>query len=225
MTHGMTKTTRIGRPPKVTAEDIVQAALAIGLDQANIRNVAAALNMSPTGLYRHVRTREQLLDLVVDLAFAQALRDFPSEQSFEEHLLFFARRMFDLYERHPAAIEVVSCGYVLITEKITRILERIIDRGVRAGFSPVEAYDIWMRVMAAMLGAATVAASDRAMRRANTSFVSLLGATMEADRATAPRLRGLVTEGLADAGTDHFETVQIMLDGLRSRYAGRLESA
>lgn len=220
----MSKTTRVGRPPRVTAEDIVLAAVAIGLDQANIRNVAAALKMSPTGLYRHVRTREQLLDLVVEFNFAKLLKEFVPAQSFEEYLLLFSRRMFELYRSHPAAIQVVSSGYAFITEKITQILEKIIDRGVRAGFTPTEAYDIWTRVMAAVLGAATVAASDRAMRQANTSFISLLGATMVADGEAAPQLHGLVTEGFAEAETDHFESVRIMLEGLRSRYDGRLAS-
>lgn len=220
----MSTPARIGRPPRVTPEDIVQAALEVGLDEANIRNVAAVLKMSPTGLYRHVRTREQLLDLVVEFAFAKAVKDVPDAQSFEEHVLLFGERLFDLYANHPDAIRMVASGYTLVTEKITQILERIIDRGVRAGFTAAESYDIWSRVMAAVIGAATVAASDRAMRQTNTSFISLLGAKTDEVGQSAPRLHELASADFASAETDHFESVRIMIDGLRARYDGRLTS-
>ncbi len=59
---------RLGRPPRVTAKQIAEAALAIGLEHATIRNVAARLDMSVPGLRHHVRTREDLVAMYGALA-------------------------------------------------------------------------------------------------------------------------------------------------------------
>src|SRR5664279_2563254 len=67
------RTKRLGRPPRITPAQIAEAALAIGLDQATIRNVADRLGMSVPGLYHHVRTREELLAM----AAAHGLGEVP----------------------------------------------------------------------------------------------------------------------------------------------------
>ena len=52
---------KLGRPPKVTREQIAEAALEIGLERATVRTVAEHLGMSVPGLYHHVGTREELV--------------------------------------------------------------------------------------------------------------------------------------------------------------------
>ena len=47
-----TPSRRRGRPPKITREDIARAALALGLEQASIRSVAAELGVSVDTLGR-----------------------------------------------------------------------------------------------------------------------------------------------------------------------------
>jgi AcrR family transcriptional regulator len=218
----MNKAARIGRPPRVTSADIVRAALAVGLAQANIRNVAERLKMSPTGLYRHVRTREELLDLVGEFVFADAFEGLSEGQSFKESLLLVGRRMFDLYASEPETIQMVSSGFVLVTVKITELLERIIAKGVSEGFSVAEAFDIWTRVMAAVLGAATVTAWGRATRRADASFISLFGAADDGSGGAGPKLSELASVMSGKQKLDNFASVHIMLEGLNVRYGGRL---
>jgi AcrR family transcriptional regulator len=63
-----------GRPAEWSRDQIVQAALAIadrqGLAAVTTRRVAAELGTGSASLYRHVRTRDDLLDLMIDAAFS-----------------------------------------------------------------------------------------------------------------------------------------------------------
>src|SRR5260370_34688389 len=74
----------VKRPPGrrrggVTADDVVAAAIDIadreGVDALTIRRVAEACGLSPMGLYRHVRDKDDLLDRVVDAGVGPGLQD------------------------------------------------------------------------------------------------------------------------------------------------------
>jgi AcrR family transcriptional regulator len=64
-----------GRPPGWSREQITDAAVAIaeadGLDAVSMRRVAARLGTGAASLYRHLTTRDDLLDLMVEHAFAR----------------------------------------------------------------------------------------------------------------------------------------------------------
>jgi AcrR family transcriptional regulator len=220
-TTRMTTTTpaRIGRPPKVTHDDIARAALAIGLDRANIRNVADALGMSATGLYHHVRTREQLVELAAEHSFARMFEQAPKHGSFADLLTYFARAFYELFVDHPRMVSDIYTGQITITSKNVRQHEWLIDRGVRSGFTPFEAHEIYTCVMGAVVGAATIEASDRALASHGSSFLSELGRALERDGADAPHCRELAAAG---GGADNFEKVRLMLQGLSVRYGERL---
>jgi AcrR family transcriptional regulator len=63
----------VGRPPELSREQITTAAIAIadaeGLAAVTMRRVAAELGTGAASLYRHVATRDDLVDLMVDRAF------------------------------------------------------------------------------------------------------------------------------------------------------------
>jgi AcrR family transcriptional regulator len=65
----------VGRPAEWDRRQIVDAALALadrdGLPAVTTRRVAAELGTAPASLYRHVPTRADLLDLMVDDALAR----------------------------------------------------------------------------------------------------------------------------------------------------------
>nr|WP_042183919.1 TetR/AcrR family transcriptional regulator [Kibdelosporangium sp. MJ126-NF4]CEL15958.1 Transcriptional regulator, TetR family [Kibdelosporangium sp. MJ126-NF4]CTQ93882.1 Transcriptional regulator, TetR family [Kibdelosporangium sp. MJ126-NF4] len=62
-------------PAPLSRERIVQAAIhladADGLDAVSLRKVAAALDVGPMRLYGYIATKEELLDLMVDAAYAE----------------------------------------------------------------------------------------------------------------------------------------------------------
>lgn len=59
----MASVKRRGRPPRISRDQIVEAARAAG-DGVRMADVARALDVAPTALYHHVRGREELLELV-----------------------------------------------------------------------------------------------------------------------------------------------------------------
>lgn len=63
-----------GRPAEWSREQITEAAVAVadvdGLAAVTMRRVAAELGTGAASLYRHVSTRDDLVDLMVDRAFA-----------------------------------------------------------------------------------------------------------------------------------------------------------
>src|SRR5260370_9974555 len=67
------------RPGGVTVDDVVAAAIDIvdreGVDALTIRRVAEACGLSPMGLYRHVRDKDDLLDRAVDAVLGPGLQD------------------------------------------------------------------------------------------------------------------------------------------------------
>ena len=65
---------RVGRPARVSRADVVAAAVALaddqGLDKVSMRSVAKALGVGTMTLYSHVPGREELVDAMIDRAYA-----------------------------------------------------------------------------------------------------------------------------------------------------------
>lgn len=83
---------------------IVRAAMAIadaqGVDGLSMRGVAAALQAPPMSLYRHVRSKDELVEAMVDAAFAE-IASPPPVRTWREGLEVFARTLWALFRRHP----------------------------------------------------------------------------------------------------------------------------
>ncbi|MDR6322165.1 TetR/AcrR family transcriptional regulator [Actinoplanes couchii] len=104
---------RGSRGPQATHSraEIVQAAIGLadadGLDAVSMRAVAAALGTGAGTLYRHLSSRDDLLDLMADRVVGE-LRPHPGAGAdWTEALLGLARLQLGLYRRHPWLIEVL----------------------------------------------------------------------------------------------------------------------
>src|SRR4029077_13639881 len=90
---------------EVTTDDVVAAAIEIvdreGVDALTIRRVAGACGLSPMGLYRHVRDKDDLLDRVVDAVVGPGLRDLDASGSWDQQvadLFRYLRRLRHLVD-------------------------------------------------------------------------------------------------------------------------------
>lgn len=93
-----------GRRPALSADRIVAAALAVadadGLDGVSMRRVATELGSGTTSLYRHVASRDDLLELMVDAV--QAAEPLPpATGDWRADLTAIARSMRQQLLRHP----------------------------------------------------------------------------------------------------------------------------
>jgi AcrR family transcriptional regulator len=61
--------------PRLTRERVLRAAIehadAVGLDALSMRNLAESLGVAPMALYRHVASRDDLIDGMIDVVFSE----------------------------------------------------------------------------------------------------------------------------------------------------------
>jgi len=101
---------RLGRPPKINRQDVVDAAVALadedGLAAVTIRAVAARLGVAPMTLYGHVSNADELVDLVVGATIAVAVAKQPTRhRDGRGALLGFAHGLRGMLREHPAVLD------------------------------------------------------------------------------------------------------------------------
>ena len=204
---------RLGRPPRVTPEQIAEAALEIGLEQATIRRVADRLGMSVPGLYHHVRTRDELLALAAAHSMGQLPLPDDVGQPWTEWLLDYGRFVYDALVEHPEIVGQIMAG-TFNTLRLAQHLERIFAVLTSRGFTVEEAFDAQRRLTAAVTGAAVADIGQCAMIGAGhprhddlTHAVHTLGA------ANLPLVNELIT-GAGPGEPDPFDTVRLVVDAI-----------
>lgn len=103
-----------------------------GLEALSMRALGQRLGVSAMSLYRYVPGKPELLELVVELAYAELPDDLP-QASWETRLRCVALDAWALYQRHPWMLEVstyrASLGPHSI-RKYERELRAIADAGL-----------------------------------------------------------------------------------------------
>jgi AcrR family transcriptional regulator len=103
---GVEREGRPGRPALISREAIAAAALEIGLDGATLVRIAARLGVDHSSLYRHAKSRDDILLAAADLAIGRL--DWRSETAdWQDYLRTMAEAVWDLYETHPGLAEVL----------------------------------------------------------------------------------------------------------------------
>jgi TetR/AcrR family tetracycline transcriptional repressor len=89
----------------LTRERVVTEALAViaadGIDALSMRGLAARLGVVPGALYRHVRNKEQLCDLVADAVLAEVDTQPGPAVGWAAQVKTLARRLRAVLEDHP----------------------------------------------------------------------------------------------------------------------------
>jgi AcrR family transcriptional regulator len=89
----------------LTSERVVAEALAViaeeGLGALTMRALAARLGVVPAALYRHVRSKEQLQDLVIDGVLAEVDYQGDGSPAWTVQLKTLAQRLRTVLEAHP----------------------------------------------------------------------------------------------------------------------------
>jgi AcrR family transcriptional regulator len=89
----------------LTRERVVAEALTVigadGVHALSMRALATRLGVVPGALYRHVRNREQLHDLVLDEVLAEVDCDLDHSQPWTERVKLLAQRLRTVLQDHP----------------------------------------------------------------------------------------------------------------------------
>jgi len=127
---------------EVTAEDVVAAAIEIldrdGVDALTIRGVAEACGLSPMGVYRHVRDKDDLLDRAVDAVVGPGLRDLDASGSWDQQVAELFRHLRRLLLDHPG-IAVLCVLRPTPVIGVARFYARMLAALAEGGFTGTEA--------------------------------------------------------------------------------------
>jgi AcrR family transcriptional regulator len=117
------------RREPITREAIVETALRLldrnGLDALSMRRIADELDTGPASLYRHVGSKDGLLDLVFDRVIGEQEVPDPDPERWREQVKEVARTMRATIARHPA-IARVSLGRIPTGPNALQLIERLL---------------------------------------------------------------------------------------------------
>ncbi|GAA2610267.1 TetR/AcrR family transcriptional regulator [Dactylosporangium fulvum] len=114
---GTTPAPKRGPKPKFTVAGIVTVAVALadaeGLTAVSMRRVAEQLGVTAMSLYTYVPSKAELLDVMVDVVSAEAVRPAYESDGWRARLHEVARINWELYRRHPWLLQIATTRPVL----------------------------------------------------------------------------------------------------------------
>jgi len=203
-----------GRPPRVTAERLRRAILAIQGEVPSMAGLAERLGVGVATLYSHVRGQEELRRLAGDVVFDAWPPPEPRPgESWASWTHRWAREALEMAHRHP----VVSAARPLAGGQL-RYFERVMEKLVGYGFTPEEALFTFYSVVLLVLGVGAQLAATRAEEaRADRSVWELFREARSDASDSLPILDGMVADTLPDQDRVFDDLVWFTLSGIARR--------
>lgn len=114
---GVAEPSRRGPKARHSVAEIVAAATTIadaeGLGALSMRRIATDLGIGTMSVYTYVPSKAELLDLMLDAAYAETAKPRDVPGSWRDRLTQVARENWALYHRHPWMLEVATTRPVL----------------------------------------------------------------------------------------------------------------
>jgi AcrR family transcriptional regulator len=187
---------RPGRPPSLSTQVIVAAALEIGLDKVSFKRLADRLGVNVATVYRYVRNRNELLRLA---AFQLALgRRLPEHEHahWSQLAVRYAEEMFESFLKDPELVAQLLKGSIGPHVEMD-VLDQFLGAMSRHGFSPEEGLLLHRAIGTMTIGAATGVIAVKARHAAGTPWhVEIRRTLIERGDAELPHLRRAISEYL-----------------------------
>ncbi|MEJ3652566.1 TetR/AcrR family transcriptional regulator C-terminal domain-containing protein [Actinomycetes bacterium KLBMP 9759] len=149
---------RTVRPSALTAERIVGCAVDTadreGIAALSMRGVAGRLGVPTMSLYRHVRSKDELVLLMIDATFGEEPYPAVEPSSWRETLAASARLQWASYRRHPWLAQVISLTRAQPLANLFRLAEWNLGALVPLGLGQQDMLDIHMTVCTYVRGVA-----------------------------------------------------------------------
>ncbi|RKT88959.1 regulatory protein, tetR family [Saccharopolyspora antimicrobica] len=160
----------VGRPPRLSLEAIITAADRIlhseGAEKLSMRHLANELGSTPMALYYHVRDKDELLLLVMEMHAQRIPRpQLPDDP--RERLVTTAVMLYDLLAERLWIIDVLT-GDDLIAPSSLWFVEVMIDAAVEYGHSPEQAVYVYRTIWYYIVGDLIIRVNSK-RRRARAS--------------------------------------------------------
>jgi TetR/AcrR family transcriptional regulator, tetracycline repressor protein len=148
---------RLDEGPAFDRERLIEALLAItrdhGLEAVQMRTVAKELSLSPRLLYRHVKDKEGMIDLLVDTILARSMPDL-SVAGWDHKLRSIARSMRQAYAPYPGVLAAsVSRGANILGQPhAAAIRTAVMDALSEAGLNARATYQGYIHFSVILMG-------------------------------------------------------------------------
>jgi TetR/AcrR family tetracycline transcriptional repressor len=138
----------------LSTERVVDAGLLLadegGLGSLTIRRLAGALGVTPMAIYRHVRHKDHLLDLMADRLLEGMVYAATEPRAWQERLRNLAASLLAVLEAHPSAPFLLSRPFdSVLALRLSEALLEILDA---AGFDARESVRLLQIVTGMILG-------------------------------------------------------------------------
>jgi AcrR family transcriptional regulator len=154
---------RLGRPPRISREQIADAAIEVGLSDLTLRAVADHLGVTVAALYHHVDGKDDLLRLAADRSARRLTVPEDRGQHWAVWLLEWAAYNRAAFVADSALLDQFIDG-AISPAVIARNTEAFLSVLVRQGFTVDEAAESFELISASAIGLAV--ATIRARRAA-----------------------------------------------------------
>ena len=135
---------RRGRPPQLSREQIVSAALASNLETLTVRELANRLGVTHGALYRWISSRGELMDMVSDVLVERILpKDEPRADQWRSWLRRLAWSMHDEFLAVPGYATRTARPHRHSAESFGRLRAGVIRAFTNSGVSPELAEQSW----------------------------------------------------------------------------------
>jgi AcrR family transcriptional regulator len=203
---------RVGRPPRVNLQLIVDAALAIGLDRVSLPMVADKLGVGSSTLYRHVRNRDELLRLATVKLTLERRLPAGTGLHWSELAARYAENLYESLAREPLVIQELMRGRLGPDIEVD-YLEPFLQAMSLHGFSPGEGLHLFRAIGMLAVGAAAAATAQQARIAAgddNDAFARVL-----AERAAGelPLIRAALSANVDMGSSEWKMLLQYLLAG------------
>ena len=147
----------VGRPKLLSRDEIVDAAVALGLEGLTMKHLAAHLNVGAATLYQYFDNRDALMRAAAVRALSEVSLPADDGRHWSAYALDYARAVQTMLAENPAYIR-----YYQQTDYGFEVLFRLVEQFLRVmrdkGFSPHASMRLYEAVsMAAVAGAIEIA--------------------------------------------------------------------
>jgi AcrR family transcriptional regulator len=143
---------------EVSREDVVRTAIAIadaeGSGALSMRRVATELGVATMSLYRHVPSKDELIERMVDTAFADHRLTAPPPADWLDALRAGARRLWAIFRRHPWVPVVMSLTRPQVTPNVLAYSEWVLSAMAGAGLDPRRIFQVHLTLFSYVRGLA-----------------------------------------------------------------------
>ncbi|HVT36152.1 MAG TPA: helix-turn-helix domain-containing protein [Nevskiaceae bacterium] len=213
---------RVGRPPTIHVDDIIAAALELGLEGVTLKQVADHLGVAIATLYRHVAGRDELVRLA---AFRLTLqRGLPEARAahWSELATRYAQTLYASFLAEPQLIGELLRGRIGPHAEVD-VLEQFIAAVHGHGFSEAESAQLFHAIGMVTIGAAAGAIGKKAADESGAPWKRAVQRTLaERDAHELKRVRRVLPAALELDPIPWLPTLQRLLEGIAAARGEKL---